>query len=101
MVKAGSLRKRYILFIVNAKIDSQQFKKWIYESALRFFGEYGFSKTAFKLIEFDGQEGMIRCERSHLDQTLGFLALLKNPRVIVKKVSGTIKGLTVKFKIKG
>lgn len=98
MVKIGSLRKRYILFSLLKAVKKDEFEREIYKQALRFFGEYGFSKAAFKLIEFDGEKGMIRCEREHLKQTLGFLALLEEPRIKVSEVSGTIKGLKRKDK---
>lgn len=96
MVKAGSLRKRYISFTTSWKASKNEFEKELYRQALHFFGEYGFSKAAFKLMEFDGEKGLIRCEREHLDQTLGFLGMCEEPRIRVTGVSGTIKGLSEK-----
>ena len=58
MVKVGALRKRYISFSLLKKIEKGEFEKELYKQALRFFGEYGFSKAAFKLLEFKGKEGI-------------------------------------------
>lgn len=102
MVRAGSLRKRYISFELRMQpaMDAESLKKALYSEALRFFGEYGLSNVALKLVEFDTTKniGILRCERGHLDEVLGFLALLdsldgKPARVRTKKSSGTIAAL--------
>lgn len=101
MVKAGSLRKRYILFSYGGpEMDSERLKRALYAEALKFFGELGLSHAALKLIGYDSQKrlGIIRCERAHLDPVLGFLALLNSlegseARLRALKSSGTIKGL--------
>jgi RNase P/RNase MRP subunit POP5 len=101
MVKAGSLRKRYVSFAYRGQAtDAETFKRALYAEALRFFGEFGLSEVALKLVEFDAikMSGIIRCERAHLDEVLGFLALLdsldgKPARLVSKKSSGTIKSL--------
>jgi RNase P/RNase MRP subunit POP5 len=80
--------------------DAESLKKAIYSEALRFFGEFGLSHVALKLMEFDAGKkiGILRCERTHLEEVLGFLALIdsldgKSARLISKKSSGTIAGL--------
>lgn len=99
MVKARALRKRYILFSYEGKpIDETAFKHALYKEALRFFGEYGISEAALKLISFDGKAGIIRCERNYLERMSGFLALLSSldgseARLRVFKSSGTLKAL--------
>lgn len=101
MVKAGSLRKRYISFEFKGNdMDSEALKRAIYAEALRFFGEYGLSHAALKLVSYDvaRKEGILRCERTMADPVLGFLALVdsldgKPARLVSKKTSGTIKGL--------
>jgi ribonuclease P/MRP protein subunit POP5 len=101
MVKAGSLRKRYISFEFRGfESDSESLKRSLYAEALKFFGEYGLSHVALKLVEFDPAKktGIIRCERSHLEEVLGFLALVdsldgKPARLRSKISSGTIAGL--------
>ncbi|MFH0738167.1 MAG: Rpp14/Pop5 family protein [Candidatus Micrarchaeota archaeon] len=101
MVKAGSLRKRYILFeYKGAERDEESLKRAVYAEALRFFGELGLSYAALKLVSFDkkGKKGILRCERDHLDKVLGFLALIDSldgsaARLIAVKSSGTLKAL--------
>ena len=99
MVKSGALRKRYILFTYEGKpIDETAFKHALYKEALKFFGEFGLSEAALKLIRFDGKAGIIRCERDYLDKMSGFLALVSSldgseARLRPFKSSGTLKGL--------
>ncbi|MEW6722517.1 MAG: Rpp14/Pop5 family protein [Candidatus Micrarchaeota archaeon] len=101
MVRAGSLRKRYIVFRYSGPAaDEPALKKAIYAEALRFFGEYGLSFVALKLVSFDNQKGtgILRCERAHLESVLGFLALVSSldgsdARLIALKSSGTLRSL--------
>lgn len=99
MVKAAAMKKRYILFECRGE-HVAELKRAFYAEALRFFGEYGLSHAGIKLIEYDekSRRGIIRCERSHLEQALGFLALLnsldgKAARLVSLKSSGTISAL--------
>jgi len=101
MVKAGALRKRYILFeSKGTEMEEERLKQGIYAEALRFFGEYGLSSVALKLVSYDkaAKTGILRCERSHLEDVLGFLALVESldsrpARLVAKKSSGTIRSL--------
>lgn len=101
MVRAGALRKRYILFeYAGESMDEETLKRRLYAEALRFFGELGLSCAAIKLVGFDRIKaiGIIRCERDYLEKTLGFLALLgeldsKPARIRAIRSSGTIKSL--------
>lgn len=98
MTKAGSLRKRYVAFIFKGpELSEESLKKNLYNEALKFFGEFGLSKVALKLVSYNPAScnGIIRCERSHLDEVLGFLALLdgSDTRFIALKSSGTLKSL--------
>ena len=105
MVKAGSLRKRYVLFeLRNAEFDGEALKRAIYAEALRFFGEYGLSHVALKLVHYEKAktQGILRCERGHLDGVLGFLALIealdgRDARLAALRSSGTLKGLGAEF----
>ena len=105
MVKAGALRKRYILFSYSGpERDEEALKRALYAEALRFFGELGLSYVALKLVKFESKsnKGILRCSRSHLDQTLGFLALLSSmdgseARLTALKSSGTLKSLESEF----
>lgn len=102
MVKARALRKRYILFeLRGAEMDEEKLKRSLYAEALRFFGEFGLSYAALKLVSYDKakKQGMLRCERDYMEKVLGFLALLDSldgapARVVSLKSSGTIKSLS-------
>lgn len=102
MTRVHSLKKRYVLFeLRGAAPDDDTLKRQIYEEALRFFGEFGLSRAALKLVEFDAakRRGILRCERDSLGDVLGFLALVDSlggvpARTVSLKSSGTIKGLS-------
>lgn len=101
MVKANSLKKRYIAFRISGpELDEEHAKRAIYAEALKFFGEFGLSHVALKLVSFDKgtKSGILRCERAHLDSVLGFLALVcsldgAEARLLSLKSSGTVKSL--------
>jgi len=107
MVKVGSLRKRYVLFELNGvELPEHRLKHALYAEALKFFGEYGLSFAALKLIEYDEKtkHGILRCERSNLEPVLGFLALVssldrKPARLVTVRSSGTIAALKRKERI--
>ncbi len=105
MVKASALKKRYILcevkFASNESTGENELKRGIYNEALKFFGEYLLSFVALKFVEYDvdKKNALLRCNRDFYGEVLGFLALInqlngKKARVIAKKASGTIKGLS-------
>jgi len=95
------LKKRYISFELRGPdMGENSLKKAIYSEALRFFGEFGLSEAALKLVEYnsDTKKGILRCERDYLDKTIGFLALISSlegteARLIPIKSSGTVKSL--------
>ncbi len=101
MVKARALRRRYILFEFRGQdCEEQDLKKAIYAEALKFFGEYGLSFVALKLVAYSKEKklGVLRCEREKLQEVLGFLALVNSlgnspARLISLKTSGTLKSL--------
>nr|QNO54452.1 ribonuclease P protein component 2 [Methanosarcinales archaeon ANME-1 ERB7] len=105
MVKAGALKRRYVLFrLEGQRMDEEALKRAIYAEALKFFGEYGLSKAALKLMNYDEKKklGILRCERSHQDIVLGFLALIGSlsgtpARLVTLKSSGTVKSLESTF----
>lgn len=105
MYSAMRLKKRYIVFRTKseAKVSENDVKSGLYAFLLRFFGEYGYSKLSYKLLQYDEKQGLglIRCERGVLDEMLGALALVeslegKKARTVVEGVSGTIKTLREK-----
>ena len=108
MTKARVPRIRYLLFTLkygkpteNPRFgDNETLKRAITAEALRFFGEFGLSSVALKLLTFNPQTkiGMLRCSRDHIDEVRGFLALVSEldripARLIAIKTSGTIKSL--------
>lgn len=101
MTKAAALDKRYIAFELRGPdLDEKSLKHALYAEALRFFGEYGLSEAALKLVEFDPSKkrGILRCGRDYKDKVLGFLALLSSldgteARLVALKSSGTVKSL--------
>ncbi len=76
-------------------MDPETLKRILYSEALKFFGEFGLSYAAIKLVNYDREKklGVIRCERAHLEHVLGFLALINQERFRVLRSSGTIRGL--------
>ncbi len=106
MVKAGALRKRYVLFeLKGPEMDEESLKRALYAEALKFFGELGLSHVALKLIGYDKTKkaGIIRCERNHLENVLGFLALISSldgsdARLVARKSSGTLRSLGMEFR---
>ena len=81
-------------------MDEKTLKHAIYAEALKFFGEYGLSEAALKLVEYNTstKKGILRCERDYLDKVLGFLALVNSlnneeVRLVSIKSSGTIHSL--------
>ncbi|VVB98563.1 Ribonuclease P protein component 2 [uncultured archaeon] len=102
MYSAMKLKKRYIVFKASAEaaLSGEDVKSGLYAFLLKFFGEYGYSKLAYKLLQYEEKTGfgLIRCERSSLHEILGALALIENlngkkARTIALASSGTIKTL--------
>lgn len=101
MTKAGALKRRYVAFkLEGIRLNEFELKKAINKEALRFFGEYGVSFLALKLMKYseESRVGILRCHRDHLNEVLGFLALLssldgKSARLRSLKSSGTLSSL--------
>ncbi len=92
MKKSERPRNRYILFEVVGE-GPENFENWLYKECLKFFGEFGFSKIGFKLIEHKEEKGIVRCRRGSEKDIIGFLSLLNKPRIKTLKTSGTIRAL--------
>lgn len=106
MVRARALKKRYIAFTIKstAQFNEERVKHAIYEEALTFFGEYGLSFVALKLVKYDAKNnvGILRCARGQYNEVLGFLALVNDldktkARTIVIASSGTLAALSRKI----
>lgn len=98
MVRAKGPKRRYVLFEVKGKFSEDELKQGLYAEALKFFGEYGSSFVQLKLMEYDGKNGILRCERGKVEEVVGFLALVnelngKKVRLISKRTSGMINKL--------
>ncbi len=101
MAKAGALKKRYVLFqLEGTGMGENELGRALNKEALRFFGEYGMSFLALKLVRYSPatRKGIARCNRNHLNDILGFLALLSSldgvsARLRTLKSSGTLKSL--------
>lgn len=106
MGKATALKKRYISFRVKCdnEFSEENIKHALYGAALNFFGEYGLSFVALKLISYDEKNRVatLRCARDDYGKVLGFLALVseldrKSARTIAIASSGTLDGLSKKI----
>lgn len=100
MVKVTALKKRYVAFEVRSSqaFDENSLKHALYAEALRFFGEFGLSKVALKLLEYDGKIAVIRCSRDSYTEVLGWLALVNElngrpARTVARAGSGTLAAL--------
>lgn len=97
-------KNRYVLFqiISEEPISYSDLEGAILNTALDFYGEYGFSELSLwvmkNLYQPDKQIGVIRCNNKSVSKViacLGLISRLGDVRIIFKilKVSGTIKGL--------
>lgn len=105
MVKAGSLKKRYLSFTVKcsdgSSLGEEEFKRAFYAEAVKFFGEYGLSFVSLKVHEFDARtgKGVIRCARDKIDEVRGFLAMVnslngKKARIVADKTTGIVSRIS-------
>lgn len=99
------LKKRYISFTFKGSLSEEELSRAIYKYSLGFFGEYGLSSRALKLIEFDGKEGILLVNRDAAEEVLGMLALInelngKPARLIATGTSGTLHALKEKHNFK-
>ena len=92
MKKTERPKNRYISFQASPEIPNVE--DFLYKEFMKFFGEFGFSKISFKVLEYDRNKnyGIIRCNRDYVEKVRGFFALL-NPRIKSLRTSGTIKTL--------
>ncbi len=102
---AHRLKKRYILFEMKRGFSEEEVSRSIYIHSLAFFGEYGLSRRTIKLIEFEGDRGILLCDRGSAEEVLGMLALIteignKPARLISRRTGGTLASLRRKDKIK-
>lgn len=98
-------RKRYIIFDVDAEdsISKNELSSAIWREALSLFGDVGTSDLGITLLEFDGNQGLLRCNHEAVEKVRAALASLHNVKgsravLRVTGVSGTIKAAIEKFK---
>lgn len=78
--------KRYL------KIVGENLKETIEKAILEFVGVLGFSKASPKFIRVGKNSAIISINREALNEVRASFAVF-NKEIIVKKVSGTLKGL--------
>ncbi|MCX8175201.1 MAG: hypothetical protein N3E51_03280 [Candidatus Micrarchaeota archaeon] len=99
-------RQRYVAFslAVEGKPPSAtEAKRLVHEHFLSFFGELGIASLAFKLVSYEEGSGMgiVRCERSAVEETILCMALLsewegRSARMEPISTSGTIRRVSRK-----
>ena len=78
--------KRYLL------LEGKELKKNLEQAILDFIGTKGYAETGLQVIEIQNASGIIAINREKLEDVKAAFALSLE-RIIVKKVSGTLKGL--------
>ncbi|VVB74648.1 Ribonuclease P protein component 2 [Candidatus Tiddalikarchaeum anstoanum] len=89
-------KKRYIYFevISDEKVFKDEVKKGIYDTALRFLGEDGFSKAGIQIVN----DNIIRVDSQYKDTMIAVLSLVRRigeKQIVINtlKTSGSIKKL--------
>jgi ribonuclease P/MRP protein subunit POP5 len=97
-------RKRYIAFrlIAERNIDARQLASALNSSMLSLFGECFAAGSNVRVEQFDGEKGIIRCNRDALERVMMALTLIseiESVKVIplTLGVSGTIKRCRKKY----
>lgn len=96
-------KQRYISFSLSLSGKPPAYgeaKDLVHSHFLSFFGESGISSLAFKLVQYNAQDGrgIIRCERSRIDEAIFCMACLSEwkglpARLEPLSTSGTIRRL--------
>ena len=95
------MTRRYVSIraVCEHKLTQEQLHAALYDSVLRYFGEFGYSRIDPKIMRFDADSstGVISCERKaapDLESILSLMTEYSGGRltVLVLGVSGTIKG---------
>ncbi len=102
------MRRRYLALSLDCDeaLSSGDFMSAVWAAFLKLYGEYGASKTALSLIEYDdeGKFAVLRTSHTTVDMVRAALASItriqeKPVAVHVLKISGTIKALFRKMKL--
>ena len=89
-------RRRYIKFKVHGATDEKEVNQAISSSVLSLFGEDGYARSNFSIIEYEKGVGICRCTHDWLDNILVALVFVrkigpKDGRITAQEVSGTLK----------
>jgi len=91
-------KRRYIHFKVFGPSGEKDVQDALSRSVLSLFGEDGYAKANFSIIEYSRGKGICRCTHDWLDNILVALAFVREikgekARISVLGVSGTLKTL--------
>ena len=95
-----TIRRRYLKFRVEGPSDVEE--RVVYDALIgsisSLYGIKGSSEAALRLIEYEGNEGIIRCSHLQLRKVRSAFAMISNiegeeAAVHTLKVSGTLKSL--------
>ncbi|MEK6937004.1 MAG: Rpp14/Pop5 family protein [Nanoarchaeota archaeon] len=88
-------RKRYIEYrVIGGFVE----KEFLYSMIKRFIGELGMGKAGARILNHNGNKGIIRVNNKHVDEVKMALALINNYndkeiKVECTKVSGVLRKL--------
>ena len=101
------VKRRYLLVEVESEgvLEERELMDAAWSSVMKLYGEYGASKAALKMIEYDQIEKtlVLRTANDALDKTKAALVVItkvgdKRATLHVMTVSGTLKSLRTKQK---
>lgn len=97
-------RKRYIAFriIAERSVDEKMLWDAMTKNLISIFGEAFAAEAGLKLEEFNGKEGIVRCNLKALEKVMIALTLIdrigdENVALLTLAVSGTIKSCRKKL----
>jgi len=81
MKPSARFKRRYVSFslaVQGSPPTPSEAKSIVHEHFLSFFGEIGIASLAFKLVKYDGKNGVgiLRCARDSVDETVFCMACL-------------------------
>ena len=95
-----SVRRRYIKFKVESphSVDKRYLFDAVVDSVSRLYGVKGLSEASLRLIEYEGNEGIIRCSHLQLNRVRSAFAMISHiggevAAVHTIKTSGTLRSL--------
>jgi len=90
---ASKEKKRYLL------LEGNDLRKNVEKSILEFIGILGYSRIGLEWIKQKGNNGILCINREMLDNVKACFCVWPE-KVIVKRVSGTLRGLNIIQKLK-